>query len=80
MVTKVQKWGNSQGLRIAKHLLEGARIAVGDDVAVIVSEEQIVIKKVAKRKFDLAEMVTRMPKDYKAKEEFSGRPVGKEAW
>jgi antitoxin MazE len=80
MVTKVQKWGNSQGLRLAKHVLEGARIAVGDDVAVTVSEERIVIKKVAKPKFDLADMVARMPKNYKAKEESFGPPVGREAW
>jgi antitoxin MazE len=80
MVTKVQKWGNSQGLRLAKHVLEGARIAVGDDVAVTVSEERIVIKKVAKPKFDLAEMVARMPKNYKTKEESCGPPVGTEAW
>ncbi len=80
MVTKVQKWGNSQGLRLAKHVLESARIAVGDDVAVIVSKEQIVIKKVVKSKFNLAEMVARMPKDYKAKEESFGPPAGKEAW
>ncbi len=61
MVTKVQKWGNSQGLRLAKHALESAHLAVGDDVAVTVSKEQIVIKKVTKPKFDLGEMVMRMP-------------------
>ena len=80
MVTKVQKWGNSQGLRLAKHILESASIAIGDDVEVIVGEEQIIIKKVVKPKFDLAEMVARMPRDYKAREESLGKPVGKEAW
>ena len=43
MVTKVQKWGNSQGLRIARQVLEDARIAVGDDVDVTVREGVIVI-------------------------------------
>ncbi len=80
MVTKVQKWGNSQGLRLALHVLENARIAVGDDVEIIVGEEQITIKKVAKPKFDLAEMVARMPRGYKAREESFGKPVGREAW
>lgn len=80
MVTKVQKWGNSQGLRLAKHILESASIAIGDDVEVIVGEEQIIIKKVVKPKFDLAEMVARMPRDYKAREESFGKPVGKEEW
>lgn len=80
MVTKVQKWGNSQGLRLAKHVLENARIAIGDDVEVIVGEEQITIKKVVRPKFDLAEMVARMPRNYKTREESSGKPVGREEW
>jgi antitoxin MazE len=80
MVTRVQKWGNSQGLRLAKHVLESAGIAVGDDVEVIAGEEQILIKKASSRKFELAEMVSRMPRDYEVREESFGRPVGKEAW
>lgn len=80
MVTKVQKWGNSQGLRLARHVLESAHLAVGDDVTVVVRKEQIVIQKVAKPKFVLAEMVSRMPSDYKTEEVSFGRPVGKEVW
>ncbi len=34
MVTKIQKWGNSQGLRLARQVLEDAHIAVGDKVDV----------------------------------------------
>jgi antitoxin MazE len=80
MAAKVQKWGNSQGLRIPKHILESADIAVGDDVEVIPQEGQIIIKKISKRKFDLAEMVSRMPRNYKAREVSFGKPVGREEW
>ncbi len=80
MVTKVQKWGNSQGLRLTKLVLESGSIAIGDDVKVIVGEEQITIKKVAKPKFNLAEMVKRMPRDYQVQEEPFGKPVGREEW
>ena len=80
MVSRVQKWGNSQGLRLPKHLLENADISVGDSVEVISQEGQIIIKKVAKRKFDLAEMVSRMPRSYRAREESFGKPLGKEEW
>ena len=31
-------------------------------------------------KFDLAEMISRMPSDYQASEESFGGPVGKEEW
>ncbi len=80
MVTKVQKWGNSQGLRLPKHVLASAEISIGDHVDVISKAGQIIIKKRAPRKFDLAEMVARMPADYEVSEESFGKPVGKEAW
>lgn len=77
-MAKVQKWGNSQGLRLTRHVLENAHIAVGDDVEVVAGKGQIVIRRVPKQRFNLAEMVSRMPKGYKVKEESFGRPVGKE--
>lgn len=80
MVAKVQKWGNSQGLRLPKHVLESVDIGIGDEVQVISHEGQIIIRKAPKRKFDLAEMVSRMPRNYKAREETFGKPVGKEEW
>ncbi|MBI1747444.1 MAG: AbrB/MazE/SpoVT family DNA-binding domain-containing protein [Acidobacteria bacterium] len=80
MVSKVQKWGNSQGLRLPKHVLESADISVGDAVEVIPQERQILIKKVSQRKFDLAEMVSRMPRTYNAREESFGKPAGREEW
>ena len=80
MVSKVQRWGNSQGLRLPKHVLESADISIGDNVEVIPQEGQIMIKKISKKKFDLAEMVSRMPRNYKAREESLGKPVGKEEW
>jgi antitoxin MazE len=43
MVTKIQKWGNSQGLRLARQVLEDACISVGDDVEIAVCDGMIVI-------------------------------------
>ncbi len=79
MVTKVQKWGNSQGLRLSKQVLDLADIAVGDDVQIIVGEGQITVKK-SGSKYNLAELVARIPKRYRAKEVGFGLPVGKEEW
>jgi antitoxin MazE len=80
MLSKVQKWGNSQGLRLPRQILALADIEVGDDVEIIVGEHQIVVKKVGRPKYDLAELVRRIPKGYKAKEVSIGPPVGKEEW
>jgi antitoxin MazE len=78
MLAKVQPWGNSQGLRLSKQLLEQADIAVGEDIEIVAKKGQIILKKA--KKFDLAEMVSRMPKDYQVQEESFGEPVGKEVW
>lgn len=81
MIGKIQKWGNSQGLRLAKHILERASIEIGDDVEILVSEKQIHLSRRKTRpKFVLTEMVARMPKNYQPHEETFGQPVGKEEW
>ncbi|HEV7671294.1 MAG TPA: AbrB/MazE/SpoVT family DNA-binding domain-containing protein [Thermoanaerobaculia bacterium] len=80
MVAKVQKWGNSQGLRISKQVLQLATLAVGDDVEITVSAGEIVVRKIARPKFDLADLVARIPKDYQPQEISFGPPVGREEW
>ncbi len=80
MLSKVQKWGNSQGLRLPRQILALADIEVGDDVEIIVGEHQIVVRKVCRPKYDLADLVRRIPKGYKAREVSLGPPVGKEEW
>jgi antitoxin MazE len=80
MISKVKKWGNSQGLRLSKQLLDLADIAIGDDVQIIAGEHQILIKKATSRKYDLKELVKRIPKSYKPKEVNFGRAVGREEW
>lgn len=80
MVTKIQKWGNSQGLRLAKQVLEDVRISVGDDVKVTTRDGLIVIAP-ARRirgKQNLEELVARIPKGYKTEDLDWGEPVGRE--
>ena len=82
MVTKIQKWGNSQGLRLAKRLLEDAHISVGDDVDVTARDGLIVIapaRRIRGRQ-SLKELVSRIPKNSKAEETDWGKPIGREVW
>ena len=82
MVTKVQRWGNSQGLRLAKQVLEEAGISVGDPVDVSTRDGVIVIIPVrrVRGRLSLQELVSRIPKNYKAEEVEWGEPVGREDW
>ena len=82
MVTKIRKWGNSQGLRLARQVLEDAHIAVGDDVDVTARDGISVIAP-ARRirgKQSLQDLVSRIPRNYKLEETNWGEPVGREVW
>lgn len=47
MYATIQKWGNSQGLRIPKPILEGLGIRENDRVELIQSGDTLTIKKAA---------------------------------
>jgi len=82
MLATLKKWGNSQGLRFSKSLLEKAKMAVGDQVEVIAEEGQIIVKTPhqIRGKYRIQDLVARMPKNYKPKEISWGPPAGREEW
>jgi antitoxin MazE len=82
MLTKVQKWGNSQGVRVPLKLLEEAKIALGDEVDVVAQEGRIIISpsQRIRGKYRLEDLLARMPEDYVPAEEDWGGPVGREVW
>jgi antitoxin MazE len=82
MLTKVQKWGNSQGIRFPLQLLQEANIAVGDDVEVAVLEGRIVVTPSdrIRGRYRLEDLVARMPENYEAVEEAWGAAQSREAW
>ncbi len=82
MLSKIQKWGNSQGLRLTKVLLQKAQINVGDEVNVSVQNGRIIVEPATKvrGRYDLKELVSKIPQEYQAEELDWGEPVGKEEW
>ena len=82
MVTKVQRWGNSQGLRVSKQLLEEAQIDVGDDVQVSVRAGRIVVEPLTKvrGRYKLKDLLRKIPQGVRTGETEWGSPAGKEAW
>ena len=82
MLAKIQKWGNSQGIRLAKNLLADAQLGVGDEVDIKV-KDGIIIVTPAKRirgRYNLKDLVARIPENYQAGEVDWGEPLGKEVW
>ena len=82
MLSKIQKWGNSQGLRFTKALLQEAQINVGDEVSVSVQNGRIIVEPATKvrGKYDLKELVSKIPQESQAEELDLSEPVGKEVW
>ena len=82
MVTKIQKCGNSQGLRLARQVLADPHISVGDTVDVTTRDGRIVIGPVRRvgGKRSLRERVSRIPKNFVPGEVDWGKPVGSEVW
>jgi len=82
MITKVQKWGNSQGLRFPKEILKKARVSIGDEVDISVKHGKIMIESAAqiRGKYKLEELIAKMPSKYNPQEEDWGKPTGREVW
>ena len=82
MITKLQKWGNSQGLRLSKELLSDVEIEVGDSVNVAVRDGALVVTPVRRVRgaLNLEHLVAHIPKGYKPGEIDWGAPAGREVW
>lgn len=81
MTAMISKWGNSQGLRVSKEIMESLHLSVGDKVDVNVEDEKIIIKPIreSKIKYDLSALLDQIPQNYKSQEEFS-ISMGREEW
>lgn len=82
MLTKVLKWGNSQGIRLPSGLLQEANIVIGDEVEVTVQQGRIIVvpSEPIRGRYRLEDLVAPMPEDYEPFEEDWGAPMGCEVW
>ena len=49
MLSQVSKWGNSQGIRISKKLLQRAHIGLDDEVEIKAKDNMLIIVPAAKK-------------------------------
>ncbi len=82
MLSKVIKWGNSQGIRIPKNLLENSQIKIGEEVDITAEDGKIILESTNKirGRYSIKDLVNKMPKEYEPKEVNWGNPLGKEDW
>ncbi len=80
MVTKIQKWGNSLGLRIPKSFAKEVSIKEGSSVDISLEGDRLVIKPLRAVPFKLSELLSLITEDNRHEEILTGDEVGKEAW
>ncbi len=80
MQTRIQKWGNSLGLRIPKPVADQAHIAEGTLVTLRLEGAQVVIEPTAPKEYTLADLLSRVTEDNLHDEVPTGPRVGREAW
>lgn len=80
MLAKLQKWGNSQGIRIPKQLLSIASFKEGDEVEITAEYDKIIIRHVEKpiKKYNIEELFADYGAGTKQVEVDWGTPSGKE--
>lgn len=80
MYTTIQKWGNSQAIRLPKGLLEVAALHENDKVEIRAGNDCIIIRRANKKHKTLEERLAGFSGDFKCTEWDTGKPQGKEVW
>jgi antitoxin MazE len=80
METKIQKWGNSLGVRLPKDVVEKSLLREGSIVVVSETKEGIMIKKATRKKLSLQELVKKIDVRNIHHETTWGEALGKEVW
>lgn len=80
MRRRVQKWGNSLGLRIPKGLAVEAGLVPGSQVELSVEEGRLVVEPVAKASYALEELLAGITEANLHDAADLGSAVGNEVW
>jgi len=81
MTATISTWGNSQGLRFPKSIMQELQLHVGDKLNIFVKNNKIIIEPTAHKReiIDINSLIKNMPQDYLVAEEFDNIN-GNEEW
>ena len=69
MTTTIQKWGNSQGIRIPKMLLDSVQWKENEQITIVVENNRIIIEKVKDKADKKRKNIKELFADYKGEYE-----------
>ena len=80
MQTRIQKWGNSLGLRIPRSFAAEAQVAEGTTVVLSVVNGQLLVRPLRVRKYSLKALLRNVNRRNAHREVSTGKAAGREAW
>ncbi len=80
MQTKIQRWGNSLGLRIPRSFAEEAGVEAGSEVDLSVRDGNLVVRASKRRTYRLSELLEKITAKNLHREVDTGEPMGREVW
>jgi len=78
--TRIQKWGNSLGLRIPKAFAEQAGVEAGSEVDLSLEDGDLIVRPTREPRYKLATLVRGITNDNVHDEVETGTAVGREVW
>jgi antitoxin MazE len=78
MITKVQRWGNSLGVRIPKSFAEEAHVKEDSEVDLTVRNGRIVLRPVHPARYRLEDLLSEVTQENLHDAVDTGPPVGRE--
>ncbi len=80
MTTTIQKWGNSQGIRIPKAILDTVKWTENEKIILVVDNEKIIMEKAKKTRKNIKELFADYYGEYEPIEIEWGEVKGEEIW
>lgn len=80
MNTKVQKWGNSLGVRLPLSITKSLNIRPNTQIEIKLEGKKIVLKPIKKVEYNLSDLVNQINESNCHKEETFGNQTGNEIW
>jgi antitoxin MazE len=78
--TKIQKWGNSLGLRIPRSFAAEAQVEEGTTVDLSLDNGRLLVRPVHVRKYSLNVLLRKISRGNLHREVSTGKAVGREHW
>jgi antitoxin MazE len=80
MQTKIQRWGNSLGLRIPRSFAEETGVEAGSQVDLSVRDGDLIVRATKRRTYRLSELLKKITAKNLHNEVDAGEPMGREVW